>query len=350
MNIGKVKINNWIKDFSIDDCDLIRHFLGSDFIPPKRINSPFRATADSKSFSITKKDGKVFWHDFVTGESGGLLTLVCRLYNLTPLEVVQQMQKEADTIVDLDKQHIKEEVDKVKDVKERKKFTPKTRHWDEWDTEYWGKYGLTQADVKRAHIYPLDSITIDDSKTIQYKDRAYLYDFINNSQNEEEYGEKPIYKCYCPYGKMKWLSNIDNNVYELNVNKATETCFITSSRKDNIVLFKHIGSTSLSFQSENMYPSKEVMTELLSFLPNMLVILYDNDEAGYKGAEKLANYIQELDSSKLVYRIFLPKELGCKDPSDFVAKYGAKALQECVKNLVCEAIKKEGLPIGFRHE
>ena len=69
----------------VSEADIIGYYLGITSIPTL-INSPFRQD-DNPSFSLYSPNGKdVNYKDHATGETGGCMTLLMRLWNCKGLK------------------------------------------------------------------------------------------------------------------------------------------------------------------------------------------------------------------------------------------------------------------------
>jgi len=66
-----------------------------------------------------------------------------------------------------------------------------------------------------------------------------------------------------------------------------------------------------------------------------IYILFDNDEAGIKGAAKLYNQLSAYFNKDSLVNVTVPLETECKDISDFYAMYG----KEETLNLLTRKIK-----------
>lgn len=101
-----------------------------------------------------------------------------------------------------------------------------------------------------------------------------------------------------------------------------ENLIITKSLKDVCVLYEH-GIPSIAPNSENIFVTDAQYTKLKEKFKNIYV-LYDNDEPGIAGAEKIKEKYPD------VKLIFIPKESECKDISDYRKRWGKEKTNELI--------------------
>ena len=199
-----------------------------------------------------------------------------------------------------------------------------------YDFDYWNQYYIELELLQEYNVFSAKYVhlTTKSNKkyTFEYKKNnpCYAYKFI-------EEGEI-YYKVYWPYSpekKRKWLFNgKETNIEgydQLNLNG--DLLIITKSLKDVMVL-RTLGYDAISLQGEVNKLHKDMYYKLSKRF-DRIVSLYDNDEEGIKGANKL----------KINYNIkpmFIPYESGCKDISDYIKKYGIKDSKELMKRLLNE--------------
>lgn len=191
-----------------------------------------------------------------------------------------------------------------------KSFTKKELH-------YWQQYHITKEQLIEDNVKSVKYIRVINDEDITYAPHSicFAYTEWNNCM-----------KIYQPLAdkKKKWLSNCKPNnlggIYTIpNQSSIDATLIITKSYKDCRVL-RNMGCFSIWVQNEGCLPSKNLMLSYMNrFTDN--VILFDNDEAGKKAAEKLKKHLQKTN----LRIIFIEKE-GSKDSSDLVKNHGQAEL------------------------
>lgn len=190
------------------------------------------------------------------------------------------------------------------------------RKWTIADKTFWnGKYDITSGRLKKFKVYPLDGYWIN-GRFFKCGPNSYGFYFSKLEDGRE------AWKIYQPYEvDYKFITNCPDffvQGYDL-LPKSGDLLIITKSYKDVIVL-DMIDIPSISPNSESVYVDPKVIEELKGRFEEIW-ILYDNDEAGIRGAKRLS------EEFKLPC-IFMPE--GTKDPSDFVESYDILSLRKYI--------------------
>jgi len=203
-----------------------------------------------------------------------------------------------------------------------KRVIPEFRNWLELDLKYWkNRYYLDIPRLEFFDIHPISKVTIED-KTIEVEMPTYSY-LVDKEEGID------VVKIYSPFSRnYKWLSNCKSYHY-LGFNQLPwtgENIIITKSLKDVAVLslFK---LPAIAPQSEAQIISVDMYYKLKKRFTNFYV-LYDNDSAGIEGSK------QTVESFSDIKPIFIPKESGVKDISDFIDTYRYKATHKLINELV----------------
>lgn len=319
-------------DVTTSDRDIAKRYLGIDQFPCS-IQSPLRDDDDRPSFSMQERGGVIFWKDFGTGQSGTVITLLAKLWNVT--------FKEALLKIKLDTEHVVPRYSLVRKYKGKLHLTSNSsikvriRRWKKWDVEFWESFGISEEFCTWCNVYPISHafFTKEDDEgkkhTICVPMDKYAYAYF-----EWKDGKQSI-KLYQPYSQtMKWLSKHDASVWDLwkqaflwADKKSNENLIITSSRKDAMCLWENLRIPSMSLQGEGYLPKPQVMQQVLDKFKNVY-LWYDNDfkhkddNPGQDNARKLIELYPSLKN------ICIPSELKCKDPSDLVKSLGVQSLKQ----------------------
>lgn len=336
-NTSKTEIPIYRSDISWTDKDIIERYLDVHKIPCT-ISSPLREDDHNPSFSITERDGKVYWKDFGTGEYGSTVDLMAKLWNCDYHEALYKMKLDiGDKIPHFNL--VRRYRGKVH-VTSNSTIQVKVREWKQWDIDYWASYGISEKFCKWCNVYPISHafFTHFDKETNCKKTVCVPMDKYAYAYFEWKDGNESV-KLYQPFSeKMKWLSKHDSSVWDLwkhafafaNI-KDDSACIITSSRKDAMCLWNNLRIPAMSLQGEGYIPKPQVMKQVLNRFKTVY-LWYDNDfkheadNPGQDNAKKLIELYPEL------HNICIPDYLQCKDPSDLFKSWGPMALQEVWNN------------------
>ena len=307
--------------------DILSTYLGVNELPIC-INNPCRKD-DNPSLGLyySSKYNTMSYKDFATGDTGNLFGLLMNLWNCSFDEVLKKIDNDINSLSPTTLQ-IKSK-SKTHFKRTHSDLQVKIRDWEDYDDEFWHKYGLNREWLKFGDVYPISYIIIKKENNTQYiKAEKYAYVYV-----ERKDGIVTL-KVYQPYSeRMKWLSKHDGSVIDLwtKIPKEGDNLIITSSRKDALCTWTITGIPCISFQGEGYWPKEHVIQQLKDRYKNIYV-LFDNDfksevNHGQLFAQKLCDYFQ-------LKNLTLPTELGEKDQSDLVKHYGPNKLKDVIMTLI----------------
>ena len=310
--------------------DILSAYLGVTELPIC-INNPCRKDENpSLGLFYSSKYNTVSYKDFATGETGNLFGLLMNMWHCSFDEMLAKIDKDLNSLSPKELQIKTKGGHHIRDI--HSDLQVKTRDWESYDDEFWGKYGLNRKWLKFGDVYPISYIIITNENGTQYiKADKYAYVYVERKDG------KITLKTYQPYSeRLKWLSKHDGSVIDLwtKIPKTGENLIITSSRKDALCTWAITGIPCVSFQGEGYWPKEHVIQELKDRFKNIYVI-FDNDfksdeNHGQIFAKKLCDYFK-------LTNLTLPLQYGEKDQSDIVKHYGPKKLYDIIKELIKES-------------
>lgn len=313
------------EDISMSDSDIFKRYFGIDTFPCT-CTSLLRDDDKNPSFSITEKDGRIYWKDYGTGEYGTTIDLLSRLWHTDYTETLSKIK--SDTNATLPKFDILRRYHGRTHLAKTISIEVKTRPWQSWDVEFWESFGISKQFAQWCNVYPISHAfftkTDKDGQKFSYSTPMdkYAYAYF-----EWKDGVQSI-KLYQPYSKeLKWLSKHDSSVWDLWKHafkwadeRSNEAVIITSSRKDAMCIWNNLGIPAMSLQGEGYIPKPQVMKQVLSKFKKVY-LWYDNDfkhtndNPGQDHAKALIEKYPQL------INICIPAEYEAKDPSDFYKFY-----------------------------
>lgn len=329
---GTVKSKTSIRreDIDMTDLDITRRYLGLSDLPCS-IQSPLRGDDDNPSFSLMEKDGRVFWKDFGTGQSGSVIDLLMELWHTDYKETLVQIK--TDITAPIPKSNLFRRYKGKVHITKNSSIKVTVRPWKKWDIEFWNSFGISKKMCEFGRVYPISHATFTSEdehglkKSVCVPMEKYAYAYF-----EWKDGVESI-KLYQPYStRMKWLSKHDSSVWDLwkqafkyAETRSDEVCVITSSRKDALCIWNNLKIPAMSLQGEGYIPKPKVMQQVLNRFKTVY-LWYDNDfkhesdNPGQDNAEKLIGLYPELKN------ICIPTWYRSKDPSDLYKAHGKQAL------------------------
>lgn len=310
----------------VDDYTLFCYYLNEEVYVNQVILSPLRDPAKDQpdtqpSFVIYEsRYNKLRYYDHGRGDKGGdIFDLVQELYGLTSykqacIKICQDFGIGAYTTeVGLARRQFLQPGVKIKpkvEIKDVISFPAMTAEGE----AYWKQYHLTPEILEEYNVKQVRSLI--SSRTIST---------IPNMAFSYRIGT--YYKIYQPFEPdYKFLNNYPTNyvegLYQLSQRKtADDLLIITKSTKDVMVL-RLLGYDAIAPKGENILITKEILSSLEKRFKK-IVLLFDNDAAGVKGAAKYS-----------YPTIWMPGDSGAKDISDFIKIYGPQEAYELMLQLL----------------
>ena len=280
----------------VSDYDIYCELIGYEINIGKPINSPIRIDDTVPSFSLfipTKfsnlREETLWWRDFRDG-SGSVFKFV-KIFARIHYDVILETRKDIISFIDLQlglgilhnnngaEKYKKREIDYDK-LKESKEILFTSRDYTERDLIWWANYGVDEALLKFYDVRSIRYLLDEDyniTKKISIYDLAFafvIYDKV---------------KVYMPeaYATKKWRNTCPSEYIQgWQQLEGHDTLIITKSYKDIMVFksFMNIDVIAPQGESFNFNP------DTIKFIQDnydLVYVVYDYDEAGMLGAEKL---------------------------------------------------------------
>ena len=324
-----VTLDNILSKISV--FEIAAKYLGITELPIC-INNPCRKDENpSLGLYYSDKYNTISYKDFATGKTGNIFGLLADLWGCNFDEVLNKISDDMDFNIST-KLKITHKNNVVK--RTHTDLSVKIRDWEDYDIEFWDKYGISIEWLKFGDVFPISYIilTRDNGYQEYIKAEKYAYVYVERKDG------KVTLKVYQPYStKMKWLSKHDASVIDLwtKLPQKGDKLIITSSRKDALCTWANTGIPCISMQGEGYWPKPQIIEQLKQRF-KYIFVLFDNDFSsdenhGRLFAEKLSNFFN-------LIMLELPTELQEKDQSDIVKHYGKQKLRDVVLSLINTSI------------
>lgn len=291
-----------------------------------KIKSIFNIREKTPSMYIYMDRNNIYkFKDFSSGNGGDAISLVQILFNLPT-----RGSASFKIIEDYNQYVLNNGYNPIKSYKQHSKFKVvdyEMRHWNTLDQKYWMGYGIGSRLLSRYNVSPLahyvmqkmDDSDIISSMTIKGN---YIYGYFRE--------DGTLYKIYQPKVKDSKFIKVRDYIQgseQLMYDKPY--LIITSSLKDLMAYtkLKITNSEAIAPDSENTMIPENIMNSISSKYQKVCV-LFDNDEAGIKAAERY--------KSKYGFDyVVLDLE---KDLSDSIKVYGLEAVRDKLLPLLKNAL------------
>lgn len=170
------------------------------------IFSPFRVERSPSTGFYTAGNGRIYCQDFGGEFHGDCFDAVADKEHIRrPLDgagLMKALEIVRDKLIstglaDMQRQAAHSNRAAIKATKRETWFDIVQRNWNHFDYKYWMPQGITEAQLNRFNVIPLQELWINDRLAYCYRvsDPAYAYDFGLDKTN------KPIYTVYYPLRK-----------------------------------------------------------------------------------------------------------------------------------------------------
>lgn len=290
-----------------------------------KLHSVFKTEKTPSMFVYFKQENNEYkFKDFSTGKQGNKVNLVSELFNLSYGQAVNKICS------DYEKYLKDNDYTSVNEYKIQNKYRVvdfEIRHWTNVDAKYWGKFKITSGILEKYNVTGLSYFTMakegDPDSTIVFKGN-YIYGYFREDGS--------LYKVYLPKNPDKKFIKVQNYIQGMDqLSYDKDFLIITSSLKD-LMCFTKLGyknAESIAPDSENTMIAEQYIKSLKKKYKDICVV-FDNDEAGIKAAQK---YQERYGLSYVVLDM-------SKDLSDSVRDFGVQKVKEKLHELLTNVFKK----------
>lgn len=310
----------------VDDYSLFCYYLKQDIIINQAILSPLRTEKSDclPSFNIYPgRNGELRYHDHGTGKGGSVLDFIKELYGYTNISEVFARINEDFGLGFAGKEVDAQKLQFLKASNERLARKPiiDVVNFDKFSTEgleYWKAYNVTTKILQQYQVNQVKYIILEGDIPVKIQNLGFSY----------RIGLK--HKIYQPFEtELKFRNNFPKTYvegyYQLiqlsKLNQLSEVLFITKSLKDVMVL-RSLGLDAIAPKAETQVIPDFIQDNLRS-LYKYIVVMFDDDPAGHKGASRYTFPC-----------IWVPKEDHVKDIADYIKKYGVKETKQLLRELL----------------
>lgn len=245
-----------------------------EIIGKRNIKSIFNEEDKTPSLSFYKPADKVLFKCFSTGLQGDCFNLIGHLYNFDCKSEFNEILKKIcfDFNIQINEGN---KISKIWNAEYYSEFTKAA-------IQYWNQYKITIEILKRYNVRQL--------KRLKYK--THNNEFESKNIIAFEFDISGRRKIYCPKQenltkKVFYKTQTKNDVFGLKqvIKSNPNIILICEGEKDSLVA-NSLGIPSISFQSCNTIPTKDIIRKLTNTGAD-IVVCYDNDSPGQNAMQNL---------------------------------------------------------------
>ena len=289
--------------------------------------SPLR-NETNPSFIYGKREKQWQYKDFANDEYGNIIDFIRSKYKCTYSESLNIIINDFN----INNRKVKYFPELLgKDIssssKKNKTIKIKTSNWNSFYLKYWYEYGISKQTLEYFNVYPITHYWVMNEQTGTYRlSKAYMaYAYIL----QEHYKILDV----SPNAFLKWVSDCSKEIWQgyEQLPKKGELLIITKSLKDIMVLYE-CGITAISPQNETSIFPEDIIKPLKRNFTHV-IILYDNDKAGYKTSKAASE-------KHNIPRMFMPNNI--KDVSNYSKIHGILKTKEIMLELINNTLLEYG--------
>ena len=208
-------------------------------------------------------------------------------------------------------------------------LVPKVIDWSEWGIAYWQKMGVDYKILSHPKILTKEICGYEISGTSDVGDyyssqfaRGFVY-YCN--------GKVKVYLPEAPKGKRFkgrckpedcWL--VDRSPYRKGKGLSdTKTLLVSKSCKDMLVWLQFVSCDLMAVSAEMVFPDSNWLLTNVRMKYQRVIVVFDSDETGISGANKLANSLENLsDIGAFTTKVWNWPTGGVKDLADYRVENG----------------------------
>ena len=292
---------------SLNDEEIFQRYFG-DFKIGGLFHAPYRRDNNASFSFYVSKSGRLKAKDFASGDNFTAIEYVMKIYNLDFSDAVKKIVADFN----LENVDFKSNIyrDNTPKVRKTKKIHFQPKKFTEKDLQYWKQYNVDYELLRFGNVYSISKLWVEkEPYLIKDDELAFAYYFPKSNHTK-------IYLPERPKGK-RFIGNVNNDEdvqfhWQINPKETQpELLILTKSYKECLFLYSY-GIKAVALNGENHFPNKDYIRHLKKYC-KVIKSLYDKDEAGDKGCQKLKE-LYDIDC------ITLPEECKYKDITDWYSK------------------------------
>jgi hypothetical protein len=300
----------------VDQQAVLEYFLNTSIKLKKQVISPIRNDNNPSCSYNLDSDGNLILFDYARGSSHTIIDIIKIYLNIDYKETLRLIQDKFifNTSFKNLKKVIKEKESFIYTPPKFELFVNKVEFQEE-------DYNLFDyIDREKIKDYPITKVDAYKLNGKDYFHVAYVFNHKNFTQ---------IYRPDLDKNE-RYRANTNYGLHDFNYKYEKPYSITTKSVNDALVV-DNLGINTRFVLNEGHTFTEEEIVSYNSASKNIL--LYDNDEAGYKAVEKVMK-----NTNDFFIPVFYPKENGIKDSKDYI-RFNKQELITFQKNTINGLIK-----------
>jgi len=272
----------------INELDILRKYINHDFTLGKAFISELREEKHpSANVFYGNRSRKYLYNDFAFKaiDAFGYVMIYYEVSFRDGLDIIAS-DFHLEDVKDYKRKPIKK-IPKLPKPKffDRTEFVYKSTNWDNDNTKFWWKTGISLSTLKVYNTIPI--------KWFHLKEHPNIVTHATKQKPIYLFQEGKGQKFYAPFhekkSKFKNNMNPEKEVFGYSaLNDHEPAIGIIGGNRDVLVMYEHLGIKCVSLNSESAFLMQWLYKDLMKKTP-YLFIMYDNDKTGVLGMRKNAD-------------------------------------------------------------
>lgn len=206
---------------------------------------------------------------------------------------------------------------------EKAKIQVELQEFSQKELDWWKGFGISYNTLKKYKVFSIKSVFLNGNYHTSSSDISPIFGYYGGTTTEGD----ELWRLYMPTKKKyRFLNNWSSSRLQgaRQLPKNDTHCFLIKSLKD-VMLMHEFGFSACSTVSENVLISEAQHEKISQRFNDNLLVFFDNDLAGVKGANKY--------KKKYNVRCVFIKRKYSKDISDLYKKVSSKVFWEIVEEI-----------------
>lgn len=275
--------------------------------------SPLRNDKKPTASFYRNKKGDLIFHDFGGNFHGNFISVVMILFNCSYYKALKIIANDFKLVefknytpnlpkIEYSGVQYKEEQSTALIQIENQEFS-------ESDLKWWNSFGISKSTLLKYKVFSCASVFLNNRYFTSSSEKVPVFGYYGGKKEDVE-----LWRIYMPTKRTyRFLSNWSSRMIQgsKQLPKSGNHCFIVKSLKDTMNLHE-FGFIACAPNAESVLISDCQYIRLAGMFKNNLIVFFDNDAAGVKGANKY--------KKKFGCRCLFIKRKYAKDISDLYKK------------------------------
>lgn len=264
----------------------MEHYLG---IPVKKglFKSPLRKDNKPTASFFRNKKGDLIFHDFRGDFYGNFISVVMELFHCSYFIALKTIANDFGIAsfkgYKVNKPKIEYTGVEYKETKSTSLIQIEKKEFSKKELDWWSSFGISKTTLNKYKVFSCSNVFLNGQYFTSSSDKSPIYGYYGGKKDGIE-----LWRIYMPSKKtFRFISNWSSLIIQgsKQLPKEGNHCILVKSLKDTMCL-SEFGFISCAPNAESIVITNSQFDRLSEKYNKNLVVFFDNDLAGVKGANK----------------------------------------------------------------